>query len=900
MPPGEEERAPADGEPDYRRRVVSRRGEVLEFDDEAAAREALARTDRSGRPLFSADTPETREERRLRREYGDRPLAAGAAGAARGATFGLSDTAGNALGYEEDLAALQRLNPEASMVGEVAGNVVPVLALGPMGAAGEAVEGAGLLARGARALTAPARMVAGLGEGIGTAAGNVVRGAGTSMVRRGLGTVTRLGVEGAVEGAFSEGGRMISEEALGDPNLTAQAILARLGTGALMGAGGGAVLGAGGAVVGEGVRATRRAAGGAADLLRRTWGDSVGTELSPSVARMWALTSGADPADIARFTSLGAEGRRLRGVISRGDDVYDAGTREIAGSLDALERGRAHGADFWSRGLKRDQVVRRIAGGRLMDQAGVAAEAIGSARNFTRRVLSSPGDYAGGTGAIARRLDQVLEARDSALARALDGPGGREAAADIFSALDEIKREIGRARTNRVIRGSAAADELDGLYESVRTTLERSDLWGEAADIQRDVNRAFTAELSSRGAFRRRFLGGDGARDDVDPFRTLDTTDTRTIAAFLRQAGTVANETAEGTFEGTIGATRDLLRTMDAHLDLPANVRADIAAALRGSDTAASTFNRVRSDASDLNQWRRLQAATDSTSRGVAGAIAGAAVAGPLGAVASAALANPAVAVRALGTLERIQSQMSDQIGDAIRSFIRRGRGTVVRTATEGGRRGRAAAVGGVEAYRARVAQMDEDRRNPRAAIERVASRVDGLEAAPAVRNALIAAAVRGQTYLAQHRPGGRATAGQIFPDTMDPSAGEISDFLARARAIDSPASVIADMARGDISPASVDALRVVYPDLYNEIRSGVVRALAQDDARLSYQDRLALGILLDMPTDPALAPSHMAVVQSMYAAQAVQAATPSRSGRAPDVAAASMSATDALASRRV
>ncbi len=334
-------------EPDFTRRVVSRRGEVVEFDTPEQAAEALARTDRSGRALFAPDTAELRAERRLRREYGDRPIAAGAAGAARGATFGLSDVAGNALGYEENLAALQRLNPEASMVGEVAGSVAPVLAFGGAGLAGEAVEGAGLLGRLGRAATMPARVVAGLGEAGGAAAGGLVRGAGTTALRRGLGTVTRFGVEGAIEGAASEGGRIISESALGgDPDLTAQAIMARLGGGALYGAAGGAILGAGAGLVGEGVRATRRAASGAADLVSRTWRESVGTDLHPSVARGWSLLSGGDAGDITRFTGLGAEGRRVRGILARGDDVYDSGTREIAGSLDGLERGRSHATDF--------------------------------------------------------------------------------------------------------------------------------------------------------------------------------------------------------------------------------------------------------------------------------------------------------------------------------------------------------------------------------------------------------------------------------------------------------------------------------------------------------------------------------------------------------------------------
>lgn len=892
---------PPDRSPDFTRRVVSTRGQVVEFDTPEAADEALTRTDARGRPIFVRDTPGARAARIERRTYGDRPIAAGAAGAARGATFGLSDAAGAALGYGEDLDALERQNQEVSLLGEVVGGIAPVLLTGPLGAAGGVAEGASLVGRGARLAALPARAVAGLADGTGGAVGGLLRGAGTSAVRRGLGTVGRVAAEGAVEGAFSEGGRIITEAALGrDPDLTAEGILMRVGSGAMLGAGGGAILGAAGATIGEGARRLRQATSGASDMARRAWRDSVGTELSPRVANAWALASGADPEMLTRWTSLTADGRALRALERRGDDVYDAGTREVAGSLDALERGRAHAADFWSAGLKRDQVVRRINGERIADQATVANDALARVRAFTSRVRDTPGDYFGSNVvARARAIDQVIEARASAMVRGMER-GGTEGAADIFQTLDELKRAIGRTRADRSVARSAAADELGEIYEGIRQSLERSDLWGDAAEIQANVNRAFTSELSSRQAFARRFLGGDGARDDVDAFRTLNTADTRTINNFLRQTGTVANETAEGTFETTIDSTRNLLRAMDENLDLPANVRADVARALSGSENALATFNRVRSEARELNQWRRLQAATDSSSRAIASALAGSVVGGPAGAALAAMASNPALAVRALGTIERIGAGASDQIGDSVRAFLRRGRASASDLATEGGRRARLATVGGVEAYRARVAQMDEDQRDPRRAIARMSSRVDGMEAAPGVRNALVNTMVRGSQYLAAHRPPSRDINGQIRPDLQAPPADEeIAAFLRRARVVDNPATVLADLQRGDLTPEAVEAMREVYPRLFEEVRNRVIRELATSGAEIDYDRRLALGILLGVPTDPALTPEHMALTQSIYAASTAAAVNPRPTARAPNVASGMMTGTDALVARR-
>lgn len=892
------ERVEATSGPDFSRRIVTRRGEVVEFDTPEQAAEALARTDASGEPLFTPDTPEARTERIARRTYGDRPLAAGAAGAASGATLGLSDAAGSALGFGEDLEGLRRYNEGATVLGEVVGSVAPVLLAGPLGAAGEIAEGGSLLARGGRLLTAPTRAVAGLAEAGGTAVGGLVRGAGTSATRRLAGSAARLGAEGAIEGAASEAGRLITEEALGDPNLTAESVLARLGTGMLLGGATGGILGAGGGVVAEGVRASRRAASGAADLLRRTWGETVGTELSPTVARAWALASGADPADLGRVLSMNADGRRIRALGARGEAVFDDGTREVARALDVVERGRAHATDFWSRGLKREQVVDRVATGRLMDQATVASGAFTRARDFTRRVMNMPGDYAANTIGLARRLDTALQARESMLARALDAGDTADAAADVFQSMDLLKREIGRLRTNTNIRGSAAAPELDDLYEGLRTTLERTDLWGEAAEMQRRVNSAFTTELGSRQAFVRRFLGGDGMRDDIDPFRALSTADTRVINGFLRQAGTVANETAEGTFEQTLQSTRELLRVMDDALDLPANVRRDVAAALAGSDNAIATFGRARQDAIDLNQWRRVMSSSDSTSRAVVAGAAGSLAAGPLGGAVAAALSSPSVAIRALGTVERLAAGAGDQMQDAVRGFLRGAAETGTRAARAAARRGRLAATTGLAAYQARVKELDEQR-DPRTAARNLAARVDGLEAAPAVRSAVLATATRARSYLEANRPRPRTLDGQIRPDTQaTPSPEEIARFLRIARAVDNPMSVLADLRSGDITPEAVEALRQVYPQLYEQMRQTVVREMARSGGSVGYDRRISLGVLFGVPTDPALTPRHMAITQAMYAAQTPTAPPPSSRSAAPDIAAAGFSGTDALAWR--
>ena len=333
-------------------------------------------------------------------------------------------------------------------------------------------------------------------------------------------------------------------------------------------------------------------------------------------------------------------------------------------------------------------------------------------------------------------------------------------------------------------------------------------------------------------------------------------------------------------------------------LDLPADVRRDVAAALAGSDNAIGAFNRARSDAADLNQFRRLMGASDSLSRSVVAGAAGAAALGPLGAAAAAAIASPSVAVRALGTIERLTADAGVQIADSVRSFLRGARDTGTRAAREAARRGRLAATTSLAAYNQRIKELDAER-DPRTAARSLAERVVGLESAPNVRDAVLMTATRARNYIEQARARPRTINGQIVPDIeARPSVEEISRFLRIARAVDNPMSVLADLRDGDVTPEAVEALRQVYPQLYEQIRIAVVREMSSGDLPVGYDQRIALGMLFNAPTDPALTPEHMGIMGEMYAATAAQAAPPSSQSAAPDIAAAGAAGTDALAWR--
>ena len=187
----------------------------------------------------------------LNQKYGQAPLETAAVSAASAATFSLSDRALKALDIykQEELQELRKRNPEADVLGAVAGTVASVIT--PTGIAGTAVK----------AVAAPARAALGLGKITEKAAAKIVsnviketgtKGVAQSVIKKSI----EKGAGGLAEGGAIGLGQLMREEALGEADINAENILSHVGTGALYGGVLGAAMpAAGAALVGTGVGA---------------------------------------------------------------------------------------------------------------------------------------------------------------------------------------------------------------------------------------------------------------------------------------------------------------------------------------------------------------------------------------------------------------------------------------------------------------------------------------------------------------------------------------------------------------------------------------------------------------------------------------------------------------------
>lgn len=201
-----------------------------------------------------------------RKQAAEQPIRAAAEGAARSLTFGASDYIAQQAGVpQEDLRLRREENPTASTLGEVGGDIASLVVPG-----GSVLKAAKALKAGKVATLASeaARGAISANKGIskaGQAAVRAIEKAGEGSTRGLAKLVTSKpaarAVGSAVEGAIYGARQAVTEDALGNTDLTAESLLHDMGMGAMFGG----AAGAGAEVLGAGLRglgSTAKAAAG--------------------------------------------------------------------------------------------------------------------------------------------------------------------------------------------------------------------------------------------------------------------------------------------------------------------------------------------------------------------------------------------------------------------------------------------------------------------------------------------------------------------------------------------------------------------------------------------------------------------------------------------------------------
>jgi hypothetical protein len=197
------------------------------------------------------------------------------------------------------------------------------------------------------------------------------------------------------------------------------------------------------------------------------------------------------------------------------------------------------------------------------------------------------------------------------------------------------------------------------------------------------------------------------------------------------------------------------------------------------------------------------------------------------------------------------------------------------------------------DAYRKRTEQLLVMNQNLGQGVrDRTTTAMGGIsETAPRLTQHVAVAASRGVNYLLSHTPVPLRQPTVMQPGYRPvPSDLEIAQFAKRWAAVADPLTVLDDFQKGMVTYEQVDALKNVYPTLYQSIRVEALQRFAKLDAAgipVPYQERLQADLMFDLngAGDPTLDAGFALKVSGMMQASAHKVAQPHPSKRPANVA---------------
>lgn len=530
--------------------IVDPQGRVVEAD---AAN--IPRLLDSGYRLANDQEIQTEHERQQYGEGFGNEAAAFGEGALSGATVGLSDLAAKYVApeYAADLAKRRQYNETAAALGEGAGVLGATLVSG--GLLGEA----GLAARGAQAVTAPARGLLAVGEGLTQGAARLLGTEGATGV---LGQAARqaaaYGVGGAAEGALFGAAKTVTDDLLNDHELSAERIKMGAGEGALYGGLLGSGMGFTGSVLGSGARkigqwwersnADREATRALDEAIDATPGVGASAEAEQAAQTLTAEQTAlqqigvrSDDKVMAEMTMGGADPKRAsllseirdmaeqENAHNRFRDMAKDAASEIVQDGEEFRRLQDEIATYANRGQKRNAVKSHIEAAPPDWTTANVDRVYGAIDDTEKRLLKiredstalEPAQHAAMKEAtdLATEIKGKLRGFTGRKAGEVAGPAApdaltvrmdADAIADVQDLHDKFKSALGRA-AKKADRGSSAPASAGGnalRREAMahRALLEDETLYGKGAtELQRITNAAESEALLYTRAFDHSF-----------------------------------------------------------------------------------------------------------------------------------------------------------------------------------------------------------------------------------------------------------------------------------------------------------------------------------------------------------------------------------------------------------
>lgn len=778
-------------------------------------------------------------------------------------------------------AEAEKQFPAASAAGAIAGAVAPALITA--GTSTAATGAAAVTARGAAARVLARGTVPGIANAAGVTAENLaLRTAARIGLKEGTAKAAGLFAQGAAEGAAYGAADAMVQATLNDADLTAEAIMMAkgAGAGAVFGGAGNAAFGVVGRALAKGAAATKEQIGGLARRLVSTSAEELGAA-SPAaanaaegavarflgaapepkagpVAKGVAKAFNVDESDAARmFSREGAD------ALDNPEKWLDRSTEKVTKSLDEIVESADALDDELFKGAGKLDTIKRVSGGKI--DAGRAFDSAVSmfaeARTRIDELAANAGEFEK-YGALNKLRKELASGEWDD--RLLKAAASDDAGAAIAFEMDNLKRVIGyAAKVKPGDMGSVQNLKRDvaGVYEGLRRHLEADDVFGDFAQVQRDVNAGWTKSLRQSLKYNKAFRERLGSQD----FEILRKHAPKKIRSWLENAGEFENSLEDEALAELLEGSRERAEVYQRILGGADNRATKLVSGIDGfRDTwrAITEQNQTRLAAKKVSDQAKSRAIFGSAAVAGLGMMAGASGGESLtgAGIAGAAIANPAAAARALAAVRATIGKRSGAILGAAGGVAERARGA----ASKAGRPVLQAAKGAAlfTAYRdaARAVSSPEEPRKPPPELDVI---TPGLGAAVAKRQS------DAKQFLKSKLPSGAIGQG-MFGHLEAPPVTEYQarTFLEYVRGAEDPLCVLEEVRDGNVSPEAIEAVRAIYPRTFAEIQQVVSEQLAGLKKPPPYQSRLELYRVFGVAADRSLSPEFFATMAQISGEQ--------------------------------
>lgn len=813
-------------------------------------------------------------------------LQAGLAGAARGATLGASDYLAIKTGITspEHLSALKQYFPATTVATEIAGTVAPSFIPGgvftPAGAIGKLALGAEAQAVGKIAASLPKNAMA-----------NTIAKAAVETGGKALG--------GAIEGLAFGLGQTVSEASLGDPDLTAEKIVANIGHSAVLGGAFGAAFKVGGIAAGKALERAKKTYQSAYEkLIGRTvvGADAVGDQagrISSDVA-----TLGDDLADdvVSKIKSDIAEEQ----AQAAGQPVFEPGilTKKLAKLSSATS------------GVPEEEIIEKFAAemdperivlntaqkDAKVKEFGDSMQALyDEARKLTKRMSASVrpqemenllvgidavkpmqqlqdlqdrlGPAVQAMKAKSLKYNQAIRSDMEELAEQLESrmAGGFTDSFSVYKELVEARRVLeGLEKFNKKTLTREEANAINEFVTPIRSLIREGlmdeKVWGEAGARQSAYNQRFTALQNWTEALERSIM----VKSKVGTARYITEVNPTKINTMFNQINGNRSKIPARATINFLKSFREYIEEAEKSLANAPQVGMDIRAVkdLAGklSDDAMNAKKYVSDAFGGYGFFTDLMDAAKSGGLGGMAAQIGT------------AFTNPDWLVKRLSEIEKASNQASKAM-NRVKTIFEKAKvptkGAFIKAYDAATQEER------VRKYKDYVDKLKNLTDVPDYLLERLdRATFDSFEAAPKITASLQMALVRGISFLQEKMP--RPIDQSLLDTPYEPSPAEMLQFNRYVAVVENPQIVIDQIIDNYVPKESLETLERVYPSYYSELKTQILSTMADSLANgkldVPYQRRVVLSRVLGMPLDSSFKPDVIRRNQEAIAAAYGQA----------------------------